>query len=268
MLNLPPSQKTPRQSRAGFSTRSLLIGAALWTAVWLALVTIWNTEDKTPAGAKAGTVQLSFPTRPLPDFEFNECQGGKFTLDDLKGKPWVASFIFSRCQLTCPIITANMKKLHDRVIKENPDVMFVSISVDHKFDNEPGNLAEYAARYEPDYDRWKFLSNGQDEIFDLVIGGFGLLVEENMEADDKRDASELFAHSNRVMLVNEDGLPVGSFMGTDEGDMVRLRRILVGKTDFPSPGRLLSDDENNMATLKMGVKEQEKAPAAEKPAAQ
>ena len=65
------------------------------------------------------------------------------------------------------------------------------------------------------------------------MNGFGLIVKENLEAN-KRAGFEV-AHSNRVVLVNEDGIPVGTFLGTKPEDMVKLRRILSGKDDFPEP---------------------------------
>ena len=76
------------------------------------------------------TINLRMTPTTVPDFTFNECMGEEFGLEDLKGRRWVASFIFTRCVLTCRKITQSIKDLHDRVGRENPDVLFVTFTVD------------------------------------------------------------------------------------------------------------------------------------------
>ena len=39
------------------------------------------------------SVKLSFPTKRLPDFSFDECMGEKVTLESLKGRPWVTHYV-------------------------------------------------------------------------------------------------------------------------------------------------------------------------------
>ncbi len=241
------------------SKNSLIFGAVLWTAVFGCVALMWQqrqnvepiaadeslkpqaagSSEETPItpGASKASVNLSFPARTLPDFQFDECMGGKVGLPDLKGKPWVASFVFTRCTSTCPVITASMMRLHDSVKEKNKDVMFLTITVDPKFDTAE-ILKTYSETFQPDRDRWKFLTGGQQEIFELVVNGFGLYVKENL--GEARLPGFEVAHSNRVVLVNENGVPVGTFLATRDEDMVKLRRILVGTDDFPEPGPALS----------------------------
>ena len=91
--------------------------------------------DKTkPGQSNASTARFDFATAPLPEFNLQNSEGGTFGLKDLKGKRWVASFVFSRCASTCPLITGAMMTVHNRVEGKADDVMFVTISVDPKFD--------------------------------------------------------------------------------------------------------------------------------------
>ena len=47
----------------------------------------------------------------LPDFELVDASGRKFTRERLSGKVWVADFIYTRCEDTCPLQTAEMRRL-------------------------------------------------------------------------------------------------------------------------------------------------------------
>ncbi|MGB4707709.1 MAG: DUF420 domain-containing protein [Fuerstiella sp.] len=267
------------------SRNSLIFGAVLWTAVFGFVAMIWqqrpDAEADDPAqtaapaeqsSAEAAVIKpetrkdsanVSFPARTLPDFEFDECLGGKFGIADLKGKPWVASFVFTRCQSTCPMITTSMMRLHDSVKDKNKDVMFLTITVDPKFDTTE-ILKTYSETFRPDRDRWKFVTGGQQEIFELVVNGFGLYVKENL--GEARLPGFEVAHSNRVVLVNEEGIPVGTFLGTRDEDMVKLRRILSGAEDFPAAGPALSFSTSDGSPLDIKfelqpIKEQPEQPA-------
>lgn len=242
-----PVPTTPDSDRRGLSRPSLIAGALLWTLVGVALLAIWKQrsseangdEAETPATEKSeSSVKLNFPARRLPDFEFQEVMGGTVELDDLKGQPWVASFVFSRCTTSCPVISASMMRLHERVKDTAPDVKLVSITVDPEFDTVDV-FRQYSEIWtKGDHDHWKFLTGDKDEIYDLVVNGFGLYVKENV-GETRLPGLEV-AHTNRVVLVNEDGIPVGTFLGTRDADMVKLRRILNGRDPFPKPGPALT----------------------------
>lgn len=251
-------QDSSAPKRHRMSSTKLFLGAVLWIGVFIGLFFVWQgRQDKAEAGrqedsentktdadanyaqdanedsGKAPTVTVKLPPRELPDFEFDEVMGGKYGLKDLKGKRWVASMVFSRCTQTCPTISAAMMRLHERVAESAPDVMFVTVTVDPGFDSLDV-FRQYSEIYtKGDHSRWKFLTGRQQEVFELVLNGFGLYVKEN-DPKTRLPGIEV-AHSNRVVLVNEDGIPVGTFLGTEEADMVRLRRILTGRTEFPTP---------------------------------
>ena len=195
-----------------------------------------SASENDPSEAPQRSVKLSFPARELPAFEFPECMGESLSLDDMAGKRWVASFVFTRCVTTCPAITLEMKKLHDRVAESAPDVKFVTFTVDPNYDTEE-ILKTYSEAFSPDRERWKFVTGDQEKLYSLIVGGFGLYVSENL--GEARLPGYEVAHSNRVVLVNEDGFPVGTFLATRPADMSKLRRILAGQDDFPEPGPAL-----------------------------
>ena len=44
----------------------------------------------------------------IPDFSFQDRSGRMFSSAELKGKVWVADFIFTHCAGTCPLLTNQM----------------------------------------------------------------------------------------------------------------------------------------------------------------
>ena len=243
--------------RSGMSTAKFIIGLALWTlvlgAVFLIVVRRYSPDQKedSAAATNAGlptanqeqgaepieatqqTVIFSLPSRELPDFEFQECMGDTISLEKMKGKRWLASFVFTRCVMTCPQMTRDISELHRRVEKLNPDFQFVTFTVDP--DNDTAEvMKKYAETFQADHKRWKFATGDKTKIHDLIRSGFTQFVEENV--GEKRKPGYEVDHSNRAVLINEDGIPVGSFLMTVPGDVVQLRRIIEGKEEFPTPG--------------------------------
>lgn len=232
------------------STFAFVVGSVLWIAV---LAMLWLTvpgSDESPrrdqaAGNASGdsadqsapdgpakSVVIRFPARQLPEFEFPECQGGTLTRQSMLGKRWLASFVFTRCVETCPMITRNVADLHKRVAESNPDFWFVTFSVDSSYDTAEV-LQKYAETFQADQTRWKFVTGDESQIHDLIRRGFTQYVKPNL--GEMRKPGFEVAHSNRAVLVNENGVPVATYLMTDPEDVVRLRRVIEGKTEFPEP---------------------------------
>lgn len=91
----------------------------------------------------------------IPQFEFTNSDGNTVTLDNLKGKVWVADFIFTTCTMACPMMTGNMNIVHKK-FKKNDNVRLVSISVYPEYDT-PEVLKNYASQYDADTEKWLFL---------------------------------------------------------------------------------------------------------------
>ena len=122
------------------------------------------------------------PGIELPAFTLTDQTNQPFGLKELRGKVWIADFIFTRCPGICPAMTAKMSKIHDQLLN-NPtfsDVILVSISVDPNYDT-PQRLAEYAEGHKADPRRWRFLTGQRQVIWDLCRNGFKQPVEENAD---------------------------------------------------------------------------------------
>lgn len=156
----------------------------------------------------------------VPAFTLIDQQGDPKTLGDLAGSPWIADFIFTRCTLSCPLMTARMLDL-DRKLPATGDrrVALVSITVDPVYDT-PGVLATYAARYQTS-DRWYFLTGDRQEVLGLVQDGFHLAVDPEPPAGTAAE-SEPIIHSTRLVLVDSRGLIRGYYDALSRADLEQL----------------------------------------------
>jgi cytochrome oxidase Cu insertion factor (SCO1/SenC/PrrC family) len=165
-------------------------------------------------GQQAAEPEAALPIlAELPDFELIDEAGRSWGSSELAGQLWIASFIFTRCPTTCPMQTAQMTRLQER-LRRHPrwaGMRLVSITVDPEHDT-PAVLTDYARAAGAEPDRWKFLTGTRDAIWDLSNDGFNLAAGEPAEGD-----GPLF-HSARLILVDGQRRVRGYYDGlTDEG---------------------------------------------------
>jgi protein SCO1 len=152
-------------------------------------------------------------------FEFTERNGEKKTLADLRGKVWIADFIFTRCAGICPLMSGKMAKIQ-KELKASPGIRFVSFSVDPEYDT-PEVLKRYAERYQADAERWFFLTGDKKQIFDLSLQHFRLGVGDIPE-EDREALDQAVQHSSKFVLVDGEGKIRGYYSSEDEASLVKL----------------------------------------------
>ncbi|MCC6890691.1 MAG: SCO family protein [Hyphomicrobiales bacterium] len=87
----------------------------------------------------------------------------RFYDDVLKNKIAVISFIFTSCRDICPVVTARLSQLEDKLGDVvGRDIFFVSISIDPETDT-PDKLKEYAAAFQTG-PGWLFLTGKKADI--------------------------------------------------------------------------------------------------------
>jgi protein SCO1 len=180
----------------------------------------------------------------LPAFRLTAQDGSEVTLATLRGEPWVADLIYTRCPFTCPRMTDVLKSLGPALEKAG-GARRVSISVDPEHDS-PAVLAEYAAQRSISDPEWLFLTGARADVLALARGGFLLPFEPNpptgepgagaaasggSEADGdavgaQASASDLVLHSTRFVLVDGEGQVRGYYDPFEAGETARLLREL------------------------------------------
>ncbi|MGH7898486.1 MAG: SCO family protein [Candidatus Binatia bacterium] len=131
----------------------------------------------------------------VPDFAFVEQSGKPIRRADLAGSPWIANFVYTRCDGICPLLSTAMAKLGRRV----DGVRLVSFSVDPTRDT-PAELTRYAERFAADPRRWLFLTGDAPAMRRLVSEGFHLAVFEESAGE----TGGAITHSDRIVLVDGD----------------------------------------------------------------
>lgn len=152
-----------------------------------------------------------------PDFALTERGGQAVTRADLRGKVWVANFIFTRCGGPCPLLSEKMAGLQKRLA--DPDLRLVSFSVDPAYDT-PEVLKAYAGRYGADPHRWWFLTGETEPVYAVIRDGFHLAVA----PDPSGKEGEQVVHNLSFVLVDRQGRIRGYYGGTDETELEKLRR--------------------------------------------
>ena len=149
----------------------------------------------------------------LPEFSFAERGGGTISLErDLKGKVWVADFIFTHCPRNCPLMSQQMLNLQRALstfpLEDRRRVRLVSFTVDPKRDTVE-QLAVYAEHVRAAPDFWYFLTGEKSEILDLMEHGFRLM---NPKLPGEID------HSSKFVLVDATGAIRGYYEGAPKAE--------------------------------------------------
>lgn len=150
---------------------------------------------------------------PVPAFSYLDQHGATVTPETLKGKVWVANFIFTQCRTVCPLLTAKMVQLQ-RVLAGTP-VHFVSFSVDPAHDT-PEVLKAYSEKWNTDTSRWTLLATDEATL-PATAAGFKVTA---MKSDQGVDP---IIHSAVFLLVDAKGVVRGAFSSEDREDWEALQ---------------------------------------------
>lgn len=142
----------------------------------------------------------------VPEFQLIDQSGRAFDSKTLRGKIWVADFIFTNCPGPCPRMTSQMHQIQEAV-RRMPEVRLVSFTVDPARDTPPV-LAAYAKLHHADLARWYFLTGTQPALNELCRNVFKL---GNVDGS--------LAHSTRFVLIDEKS-QIRGYYDTSEVDTI------------------------------------------------
>lgn len=154
-------------------------------------------------------------------YVFVDHRGDTVRLDDFKGRTLVVTYFYTHCPDACPLTTANLKRLYDRL----PDsvrkkVLFLSFSIDPERDS-PEVLREYAKRYGISTPGWLFLTGDPGNIPKFLKDVGVIAVKGKTEIAPNGDTVYFFTHTDYVHVVSPDGRIV--YRG--DGDRLNLEEI-------------------------------------------
>ncbi|MBL8861395.1 MAG: SCO family protein [Planctomycetes bacterium] len=147
-------------------------------------------------------------------FQLTERSGAEVTLATLAGRPWIASFVFTRCSGPCPRISASMRKLQS--ILAGTDVRLVTFTVDPQYDT-PQVLGEYAERFGAERERWLFLTGSPSALADVSVKSFQL----PFQRDETQPVGQLVTHKTLLTVVDADGVIRGYYDGESDAGVAQ-----------------------------------------------
>ncbi len=131
-----------------------------------------------------------------------------------KNKIYVADFFFTTCPSICPIMTNNMLKVQEK-IKNDPNVLLISFSVDPETDSVP-QLKKYAKEKGVDDFKWNLLTGDKKQIYDLARKSFFVA-----EIDEDSNSNDII-HTENFVLVDPDKRIRGFYDGTNLDEIRNL----------------------------------------------
>lgn len=132
----------------------------------------------------------------LLDSKWQNQDGKEHHLKDLKGKNLVVVMIFTSCRTACPILVADMKKVHAKIEKNKlDDTSLVLISIDPTNDT-PEVLKKFATERNMDSAPWIFLRSDEEATREFA----------NVLAVKYKKISPIeFSHSNIISVFDRNG---------------------------------------------------------------
>jgi protein SCO1/2 len=145
----------------------------------------------------------------IQDFAFIDQNGQEITLESLKGEVWLADFIFTNCTSVCQPMTYNMSKIQKMLKEKGIKAKIVSFTVDPERDS-PEALKQFVSKFTDDQSNWHLLTGyTQEEISKFAKESFRTIAEK------PTDGSDQFIHQTLFYLVDQNGIIVKAYNGTD-----------------------------------------------------
>jgi protein SCO1 len=139
-----------------------------------------------------------------PEFTLTKQDGTRLSLKELRGKVLAITFIFASCSDTCPLLTAKMAGIQDRLGPAfGPQANFLSITVVPERDTA-AVLKRYAKAYGANTNGWAFLTGSPAEIQE-VARRYGIYYKKTRRGD--------VEHTYLTSLVDQNGILRVQYIG-------------------------------------------------------
>lgn len=180
----------------------------------------------------------------LPDFQLTSQEGKQVSLNDYKGKVWVANFIFTSCAGTCPMLTQRMTQVQRAMQSEMKEqslgntkqypCRIVSFSVDPERDT-PQKLFNYAKDFKVDSQIWSFLTGPSDQVTKTIVEGFKISMQK-VPMEDGSSVEEMnnfdVVHGEKFILVDQKARIRGYY----DSDKIGIQKLLTDMKQLSKEG--------------------------------
>lgn len=137
------------------------------------------------------------------DFSLYNFDGKRVTSDTLRGKVVLLTFSYAYCSVRCPLITARLLSLDERM-NAPKDVVYLHVSVDPEMDT-PERRINYFSLYGIDAvkdNRWMFVSGQKDELI-KIWQFYGIDIK---KTEEKRIPEGYYMeYTPKIVIINKRG---------------------------------------------------------------
>lgn len=163
-----------------------------------------------------GSERIDTVYKTIPAFQFLNQDSVLIDQDTFKDKVYIADFFFTSCSSICPVMHRNLKTVFD-TYKDNPDVMFLSHTIDFKND-KPSVLKRYAQKLGVYGPKWQFVYGSKDSVYRIAEQDYLVAVAENAEEKDG------YIHQGWLVLIDKDKRIRGAYDGTKADQVAQLNK--------------------------------------------
>ncbi len=154
----------------------------------------------------AGGINADTIYHTIRDFSFVDQDSNTVTNESFRDKIYVADFFFTSCPTICPIMKTQMLRVYQKYM-DNPDVKFLSHSIDPEFDTV-AVLHDFAERLGVKTDVWHFVTGIKDSIYS--IGQESYMVTATSDPNEPGG----YLHSGAFLLIDKQRRIRGIYDGT------------------------------------------------------
>jgi protein SCO1 len=129
--------------------------------------------------------------------------GRHFTLDDLRGRPLLVTFISAHCDGVCPLIESQVAAAAERQHREHGNLRFLTISLDPERDTH-ADMVHIARTFNADPTYW-LIADGAPANVHQVMQAFG--VDVSRGPDGYADA-----HTTFITVLDSRGRVAGTLL--------------------------------------------------------
>lgn len=164
----------------------------------------------------------------VSDFTVRSQTGAVVSAAGLRGRPYVASFIYTQCAAVCPILVQQLSRVQHAIAGTRARIVSFSVTPDS---DTPEVLAAFGRDRGIDPGVWSLVTGSRRAIYTLARSSFF--------ADDARggtagDDETAFLHTEKLLLVDGDGRLRGVYNGTQPHAIDQLLADVAVLTDTDS----------------------------------
>ena len=101
--------------------------------------------------------------------------GRSFTLESLRGRPLIVTFVSAHCHDACPLVNGQFAEAAATIEQQHLTTRLVTITLDPKND-PPSVMRALAARFDADARYWR-VASGQPNDVDAILHAFGVVAK-------------------------------------------------------------------------------------------